>query len=396
VREDDIRGLAGTFVYFTRNRGALQQLRHLDLGGCEDEAAAPPLTSGAPPFTSGALAALALLPALQSLHAIVDMRLEPTSWAALASLTQLTGLRLYLRSASCEQHLQQIVDAAPQLQELWVYGHSGSLPGNVACLTALRSLGSLELHVPLEDVKALRSLTALQGLTHLRLDLDSEEPSAALLLLAAVAQLTGLMSLSLTHSEVADDISIAHLAILQQLTSLALARNAYLGLDDALALASLGQLRRLQANFDSAAAAAAAGLARLEECRVDVGGAHQGERVSFAGRAWVDLLDDPWRLDGYDLGRVHSLSLNVFVFGEDHVDVQLSRHLQSCRQLRALSLTCRYTVLLRAALLQAVAALPQLQHLHLHHFDLALLMSSARCRTGASWQCWQAAGSSSS
>jgi hypothetical protein len=262
-------------AFATRSRGALQQLRHLDLGE-EDDAAAPP-SDAAPIVTSGALAALALLPALQSLHATVEKRLDPSSWSALASLTQLTSLRLFLLSDSYDQHLQQIVEAAPQLQELWVYG-SDSLP--MACLTRLRSLGSLQLGVAGQDAQALRSLTALQGLTHLGLALDSGELSAALL--AAVAQLTGLASLSLFGHELGDDVTVMSLVALQQLTSLVLEYCAVLDHDDALALASLAQLRRLQATFDSPAAAAAAGLARLEECRVEVDGRHGGEPVSLA------------------------------------------------------------------------------------------------------------------
>jgi hypothetical protein len=180
-REDAGEGWADRFAAFVaRNRGVLQQLRHLDLSYGEDDSEA------APTLTSAALVALALLPALQSLHAIVD--------ACTTRYAHFTGLRLALHSDSYDQHLQQIVEAAPQLQELWVSGH-GPLPGQMACLTRLRSLSSLELEVTAQDAQALRSLTALQGLTHLGLDLGSGEPPDALL--AAVAQLTGLASLSL-------------------------------------------------------------------------------------------------------------------------------------------------------------------------------------------------------
>jgi hypothetical protein len=313
-------------AFVTRNRGALQQLRHLDLGGCEDEAAAPP-------FTSGTLDALALLPALQSLQAEVGERLDPSSWSVLAGLTQLTALRLALCSGSYEQHLQQIVVAAPQLQELWV-DFFGSVPGKIACLTGLRSLSSLHLHIKEQDAQAPRSFTALQRLTHLGLNLGSRKMLDEMM---AVTHLTSLASLVLEGHELDNAMPVAHLATLQQLTSLILIGRDYLGQDEALALASLGQRRRLQADFGSPAAAAAAGLARLEECKVLVGGRHGGEPVLLAGR--VEL----WSLEGYDLSRVHTLSL---------------------------SLADGHSVLQRAAALQAVAALPQLEHLNLHYIDL--------------------------
>jgi hypothetical protein len=68
-------------AFVTRNRGIVQQLQHLDLGYDKDH------DFDAPPLTSGALAALALLPALQSLFAVLDESLYPFSWAALASFT---------------------------------------------------------------------------------------------------------------------------------------------------------------------------------------------------------------------------------------------------------------------------------------------------------------------
>jgi hypothetical protein len=64
-----------------------------------------------------------------------------------------------------------------------------------------------------------------------------------------------------------------------------------MGHHNARALASMGQLRRLGAIFDSPAAAAAAGLARLEECRVHVCGAHEGEPVSLVGRVQLYGLE---------------------------------------------------------------------------------------------------------
>jgi hypothetical protein len=123
-------------------------------------------------------------------------------------------------------------------------------------------------------------------------------------------------------------LALASLGQLQRLTSLTLDGNIFFEHDDALALASLGQLRRLEANFYNPATAAAAGLARLEECRVQVFSAHESERVLLPGRVQL------YGLEGFDLSRVHTLSL-----------------------------AGSHSVLQQA--LQAVAALPQLQHLPL-------------------------------
>jgi hypothetical protein len=352
-------GWAERFAAFvTRNRVALQQLQHVDLAYDEDD------NYAAPTLSSGALAALALLPALQSLYTRVDERLDPLSWAALASLTQLTGLHLSLDGASYEQHLQQIVEAAPLLQELWVDGH-GALPGQMACLTGLRSLSSLHLDVTLDDAQALRAFTALRSLTHLGLRLDSMEPLDALL--AAVAQLSGLASLSLDRTELDVVVTVLPLVTLQKLTSLVLDRYVTLGHDDALALASLAQLRRLHALFGSPAAAATAGLARLEECKVGMYHTDQdqeelGELVSLSGRVELDFLE------GFDLSRVHTLSLINICRYEAGRDEELCLHLPNCLHLHALSIDGSDAVLLQAAVLQAVAALPQLQHLRLQLF----------------------------
>jgi hypothetical protein len=155
-------------AFVSLNAAALQQLRHLDLG-------LDFYTSAH--ITSVALAALAQLPSLQSLYASVDEALIPPCWAALRSLTRLTGLCLQIHSH--QEHLQHIVDAAPQLQELWLKCFSS--PEQLACLTGLRSLGSLQLWVEADAAPAVQSLTVLQGLTHLAL--DGERPNE---LLAAV------------------------------------------------------------------------------------------------------------------------------------------------------------------------------------------------------------------
>jgi hypothetical protein len=75
-------------------------------------------------------------------------------------------------------------------------------------------------------------------------------------------------------------------------------------------------------------------------------------------------------LEGFDLSRVHTLSLSL-VDGHRADPNQLSLHLPSCQQLRALSLTHWTSLLQEAVVLQTITALPQLQHLrlHLHHYD---------------------------
>jgi hypothetical protein len=109
------------------------------------------------------------------------------------------------------------VDAAPQLQEICLWTKSLSSPEQLACLTGLRSLGSLQMWVAADAAPAVRSLTALQGLTHLAL--DGERPDE---LLAAVWQLTGLVSLELWLSRGGRGMSLQPLAALQRLTSITL------------------------------------------------------------------------------------------------------------------------------------------------------------------------------
>jgi hypothetical protein len=334
-------------AFISCNAAALQQLRHLD--GYDYSATATSINSII-------LAALAQLPSLQSLYANVDRELSPPCWAALGSLKQLTGLRLYLPdSAVHPEHMQHIVDAAPQLQELWLLTYD-SLE-QLACLTGLRSLSSLELWVD-ADGAVVRSLTALQGLTHLALGV--ERPDG---LLAAVGQLTGLVSLELY--DIRDDLPLQPLAALQQLTSLTF-RDYIVDEQEALALAGLGQLRRLVASFNSPAAAAAAELARREECKMDFNKGEEGEdsaeEEELLGGALIQapghLSTDTECLACFDLSSVHTLQL---VGLDQNEEGELCQQLSRCQQLRALRLENVSSQLV----LQAIRALPQLQHLSL-------------------------------
>jgi hypothetical protein len=340
-------------AFVSRNAAALQQLRHLDLGYA---------STTATPLTSSALAALARLPGLQSLPGSMDEELSPPCWAALCSLKQLTGLRLDLSvSAAHPQHLQHIVDAAPQLRELWMW--LSSSPKQLACLTGLRSLGSLELWVIAGAAPALRSLTALQGLTHLALESDGQLGG----LMAAVGQSTGLVLLELRCRSGGP---LQPLAALQQLTSLAL-RDFNIDEQEAQVLAGLGQLRRLVAYFDSRVVAAAAGLARLEECEVWLrkfcteGEPQGGVPVKAPGHLCTSCAC----LASFDLSSVHTLKLtyhNTYAWGS-RVAGALGQQLSRCPQLRALRLN---NVPVRPEALQVIATMPQLQHLCLRAFQI--------------------------
>jgi hypothetical protein len=121
-------------AFVSRNAAALQQLQHLDLDYDDNSAAL---------IASVALAALAQLPSLQRLHARVDQEQSPPCWAALGNLKQLTGLRLNLWAVVHPEHLPHIVVAAPQLQELWLFTKIVFPHEQLACLTGLRSLSSL-------------------------------------------------------------------------------------------------------------------------------------------------------------------------------------------------------------------------------------------------------------
>jgi hypothetical protein len=277
-------------AFVSRNAAALQQLRHLDMSYDMLDAGVP--TS----ITSTVLAALARLPSLQSLHVTVDRELSPSCWGALGSLKQLTGLRVQLTTTVQKEQLQHIVGVAPQLQELWLVTKDFTNPEQLACLC------SLELRVAAAAAPAVLSLTALQGLTHLALSgRESNE------LVAAVAQLTGLASLKLRDGT--GGVALEPLAALQQLTSLIIKR--IIGEQQARVLADLGQLRRLEADFASSAAAAAARLGRLEECKVGLLKVEQhGRRVVV--QAPGHLCTNSLSLSSFDLSSVHTLRLNNF------------------------------------------------------------------------------------
>jgi hypothetical protein len=239
------------------------------------------------------------------------------------------------------------VDAAPQLQELWLGTEYIFGPEQLACLTGLRSLSSLEPRVTAGAAPALRSLTALQGLTHL--SLEGEQPDE---LLAAVGQLAGLVSLEVMSLD--GDAALHPLAALQRLTSLIFkGYGCIIEGQEAQVLAGLGQLRRLVADFEGPAAAAAAGLARLEDCQV--------ERLFSQGRALVkatgQLSTCRACLAGFDLSSVHILQLEGYSQDEGEA---LRQQLSRCPQLRALRLD---QASFQPEALQAIAALPQLPHL---------------------------------
>jgi hypothetical protein len=241
-------------------------------------------------------------------------------------------------------------------------------PEQLACLTRLRSLGSLELWVAADAAPAMRSLTVLQRLTHLALGGERLDE-----LLTAVGQLTGLVSLELWGF--IDGVPLQPLAVLQQLTSLHLVNCT---MDEQRVLAGLGQMRRLVTDFDSPAAAVAAGLARLEECKIDFnkGGEREdnAEEEELLGGALIQapgqLRTYPLCLAGFDLSSVHTLQLGIFEVGDDDEAEEevkkLCQALSRCPQLRALRLE---QVPCQPEALQAIVALPQLQHLCMSDFD---------------------------
>jgi hypothetical protein len=202
---------------------------------------------------------------------------------------------------------------------------------------------------------AVRSLTTLQGLTYLALGGDLTDK-----LLAAVGQLTGLVSLELW--DISDGAPLQPLAALQRLTSLDLTGmdlDVRIDEQQARVLASLAQLRRLLADFDSPAAAAAAGLARLEKCEVAFVGGPQGGAL---GQAPGHLRTCTAFMACFDLSSVHTLEQRRKKDQEE--GGALCQQLSRCQQLHAVDL-CWFAEQ-PEALLQAIAALPQLQHLCLH------------------------------
>jgi hypothetical protein len=265
-----------------------------------------------------------------------------------------------------DEHLQHIVDAAPQLQELWLVTNYFSSPEQLACLTGLRSLSSLELSIHEEAAQAVRSLTDLQGLMHLSLGAEQLDD-----LMPAVGQLTGLVSLELWGNWRCR--LLQPLAALQWLTSLTL-KGCTIDEQQAQVLAGLGQLRRLVADFNSPSAAAAAGLARLEECRMDFNKGEEEEKDDDEGeeelqggalvQAPGQLRTDTRCLACFDISSMHTLELEWFDQDEGGA---LRQQLPRCPQLRALHLV--HIKAFQPEVLQAIAALPQLQHLCLRAWD---------------------------
>jgi hypothetical protein len=391
-RTGDFEALSTRFRAFTaRNAACLTQLQTLEC--CY------PLDGD-----GSSLAALAQLPSLQSLKARArDCTRNISFWsAALSSLTQLTSLTLGLSCTS--EFLEAVVQAAPKLQVLWLDGDRPIGPYQLGCLSSLASLRSLRAEVDAEDVCVYDghwdALTDLQQLTHLRLsmympvveedlgpgglpeDLPPYMESPTIGLLRAVGQLTGLSSLDLDLSSdwMYSELPLAPLAALQQLTALRLdAPQPEYALTESQArvLAGLPQLRRLEAYFASSAAAAAAGLARLEECRPHVYCNRQEGAaavvVAVAGQVTLDSLT------GFEISGVRTLIYNSGSFKA--VDAVA---LQSCQQLRALRCALNWVAGQPAAALQAIAALPKLEHLSLYKeffnwLDGAALAALAGC-----------------
>jgi hypothetical protein len=184
--------------------------------------------------------------------------------------------------------------------------------------------------------------------------------------MSAVGQLTGLVSLELWPNIM--DMPLQHLTALQRLTSLAL-RQCRFDEQQARVLAGLRQLRRLATDFCSPAVAAAAGLTRLEECRVDVF-FDEDELPRRAAQAPGHLRTNTSCLAGFDLSSVHTLELvEIDQSGRPPrvrplqlpEEAAVLRHMLSrCPQLRAADLIWFAG---QPEAQQAIAALPQLQHL---------------------------------
>jgi hypothetical protein len=191
--------------------------------------------------------------------------LQPSSWSALLSLAQLISLRA--ECAGGDGHVQHVAAAAPQLQQLHYTTFGRLRLQGASSIASLRGLASLHLELQAEDSSQLaRSLTALSGLTHLGLALIGERSPDLPQLMQALGQLTGLISPTVMGT-LYPEARLASLAALQRLTSLSLMMMRCEPQDSAV-LARLGALRALGAVFDKPAAAAAAGLHRLQSVSV--------------------------------------------------------------------------------------------------------------------------------
>jgi hypothetical protein len=350
-------------AFVARNLAALQHLQHLDLLG----AASPP-----------ALGSVAQLTALRSLALWIDHHMEAASWSTLRSLAQLTSLRVVAEDKTEDGHLQHIAAAAPWLQQLH-YDAKSSRQGHwgVSCLSSLRSLASLQLTgAPGGSARLARALTALPGLTHLGVKLNQDmDPLARsqlpplMQLMQALGQLTGLSSLELGLSSFQDDpfdsVPLAVLEALQQLTRLSLGSGALQPQDSAV-LARLGALRSLSAEFEDQAAAAAAGLQRLQGVTALVKALEAEEPMAPVQLAEGCCL----RLRGkrglrcFDTSQVHVLELHDFAYVRAGFNAAaVSQALRRGPQLRGLQLHIRQA--LKPRVLQAATACSQLTSLHL-------------------------------
>ena len=316
-------------AFVARNLRALQQLEQLDLLGRD--------SYDSPHTPAAGLRSIAQLAGLRSLGVMVDTALHPSSWSSLRGLAQLTSL---LRAGTCGQaggHLQAIAAAAPQLLQLAYLAYLSSAGAQGAsAIASLASLASLQLvSLGNGDLPLLRALTALAGLTHLgvRFFWDSGAEAAQ-----ALGQLSGLVSLEAVGLRG----PLEPLEALQQLTSLRLGDALSCPLRDAEALARLGALRSLDAAFESPAAAAAAGLGRLDGVVTAMvlwlGGSAWGTVQLAAGsRA---LVRGGKALQCLDTRQVRVLELEAGACAEaGHMGAaEVARALRSCVQLHALRL----------------------------------------------------------
>jgi hypothetical protein len=244
-------GWAARFVAFVaRNLAALQQLEHLEVKVQQN--------------TAATLDSIAQLTGLRSLGMWAS-GLQPSSWSALRSLAQLTSLRVCPSTDMEDRHLPHIAAAAPQLQQLHYTSFGTLRPQCASSLASLRSLASLQLMGPAErSAQMARALAALPCLTHLDLHLLGERSQEAPQFMQALGQLTGLASLKVDgYVHHGYRPPLAPLEALQQLTHLSLGRGI-VQLPEFAVLARLGALRALEAHFQLPAAAAAAGLQRLQ------------------------------------------------------------------------------------------------------------------------------------